>query len=225
MISFNKEIRVFAEFIGTFCLVFLGAGAIVTNEVTNGAITHLGISLVFGIAVFGMIFLFGKVSGAHINPAVSIGLWLTGKLKTKFLRVYIFAQLSGALFASLLLKVLFVNNQNLGATLPFAGVVPAFLFELLATFALVQIILIVADSRRFRKHIALIIGALIFLEAFLGGPISGASMNPARSFGPAVVSQNLNTLWIYIFAPVLGGVAAAFVHQVFNKKVVLIRRV
>jgi glycerol uptake facilitator-like aquaporin len=129
MISFNKEIRVFVEFIGTFLLVLLGTGAIMLNEISKGAGTHLGVSLVFGATVFAMIYLFGKISGAHINPAVSIGLWLTGKLEPPCLKSYIFAQLTGAVTASLLIALVFSSNQNLGATLPSAGIIQSFLFE------------------------------------------------------------------------------------------------
>jgi len=225
MISFNREIKIIAEFAGTFVLVFLGTGAIVMNELTNGSISHFGVSLVFGLTVFAMIYIFGKISGAHINPAVSVGLWITGKLKSSHLNAYILAQMIGALTASLSIGFLFVSNENLGATLPSGSQMESFFIEVVLSFVLVQVILITDDNQGFRKHIAIIVGSLIFVEAYLAGPITGASMNPARSFGPALVSQNLNSLWIYILAPVLGATIAAVTHNfyaynvkpVFNK--------
>ncbi len=215
MISFSKEIKVIAEFLGTFLLVLFGTGAIILNEKTNGLISHLGVSMVFGFVVFAMIVIWGKISGAHINPAVSIGLLISNKLEHNNLWSYIIAQVAGALTASFILSLLFVSNQNLGATLPSGSQMQSFFTELIATFVLVQVILMVDDSQKFRKHIALIVGLVIFAEAFLLGPISGASMNPARSMGPAIASKNISSLWIYIFAPVLGAGLAAFVHK-FN---------
>lgn len=193
-----------AEYIGTFLLVLVGTGAIVLNDVTQGAITHSGISITFGAIVFLMIVSFGKISGAHINPAVTLGLWMNKKFERKYVMPYIVVQLAGALSASLLLFRIWGTAGDLGATLPSKGISNAFFIEVVFTFLLVQSILFFSASNKFNKHIAILIGAIIFVEAFLGGPISGASMNPARSFGPAVVSNNLNAFWLYIAAPTLG---------------------
>lgn len=208
--------KLVAEFIGIYLLVLVGTGAIVINEQSGGAVTHLGVSLAFGLIVFAMIVVFGKISGAHINPAVSFGLWLDGRLKTKLLLPYIAVQLVGAFMASLTLGILFFTNQNLGSTLPSGSLAKSFLLEMLMTFVLVQAILLIDDNQKLRKHIAVIIGTVVFLEAFLGGPISGASMNPARSFGPALVSQNLTNLWIYFMAPALGAAIAAYANKFYN---------
>lgn len=198
-------------------MVLIGTGAIAINEHTQGLLTHIGVSFAFGFAVFAMIYYFGKISGAHINPVVSIGLWLNGKFTCKQLTPYIIAQLLGAVTASALVGFIFTTNNSLGTTLPYAGKTEAFIIELIFTFILVQAILIVDSNNTLRKHIALIIGLVIFAEAFLGGPISGASMNPARSIGPAVIAKNFSSLWIYLLAPLLGAIITIFTHKQYQK--------
>jgi aquaporin NIP len=207
-----------AEFIGTFALVFCGTGAIVVNEHTNGSIGHVGIAMTFGLIVMAMIYTFGHVSGAHFNPVVTVGFALIKKFPTRSILPYVFAQLIGALLASLLLRILFPGNIILGATLPSGSVLQSFVFEFVMTFLLMLVIVQVAHgSKEVGTLAGIAIGATVLLEAMFGGPISGASMNPARSFAPAVVSGHLEHLWIYIAAPFCGSAAAVLTWKyVFN---------
>ncbi len=201
MKHFKKYI---AEFIGTFALVLIGTGAIVLNDEYNGIITHLGISIAFGGIVTLMIFAFGKISGAHINPAVTIALWFSGRLPKKQVLPYILFQLAGAFLASFLLLLLFPSHENLGATLPSVSLREAFIIEAFMTLVLVLVILNTLYKNRSLAFSAIAIGGIVFLEAYFGGPYTGASMNPARSIAPAVVSGNIDTLWLYILSTLLG---------------------
>lgn len=201
MKHFKKYI---AEFIGTFALVLVGTGVIVLNDEYNGIITHLGISIAFGGIVTLMIFAFGKISGAHINPAVTVALWFSGRLHKKHVVPYIFSQLSGAFLASFLLLSLFPSHGNLGATLPSVNLREAFIIEAFMTLVLVLVILNTLYKNRSLAFSAIAIGGVVFLEAYFGGPYTGASMNPARSIAPAVVSGNIDTLWLYILSTLLG---------------------
>jgi aquaporin Z len=205
----NKQVLSYlAETMGTALLVFVGTGAIALDEST-GAVTHLGISLAFGLIVTLMILVFGKASGAHLNPAVSVALWLAGKLELRKLPGYLMAQLLGALAASSAVRLLFPTSEALGSTLPSGSVWTSFLLELGMTFALMFLIIsLVTGLKRLRPFAAPLIGGVVFLEAFFGGPISGASMNPARSIGPALVSGHIEHLWVYIAAPLLGAAFA-----------------
>lgn len=205
-----------AEFIGTFALVFIGTGAIVLNDET-GSVGHLEISLAFGMIVFLMIMIFGKISGAHINPAVTIGLYLDGSFPKRKVIGFVLSQILGGVLASYSLKYVFQMNKTLGMTQPKGSWQEAFIWEFVMTFILMIIILLIGQIKKLKLYvIALIIGSVIFLEAYIGGPISGASMNPARSIGPAFAAENLSQLWIYILAPILGSVSAIFVKKLIR---------
>jgi len=194
-----------AEFIGTFFLVFAGTGAIIINDVSGGAITHLGIALSFGLAVAIMIYTIGDISGAHMNPAVSYGFWLAGRFPAIELAPYIFSQCMGALTASLVLHGLFPEHIGLGATLPAGSWHQSFIFEVVLSYFLMFVIMNVSSGAKETGMMAgLAIGGLVGLEALFAGKISGASMNPARSLGPALVSGDIHDLWIYILAPLAG---------------------
>lgn len=198
--------KLIAESLGTFCLVFAGTGAIVVNEVTGGAVTHVGVALTFGLVVMVMIHALGAVSGAHMNPAVSVGLAMAGRFQWRSIPGYVLAQVAGALAASWLLSVLFPGSVALGATLPAGSDWQAFVLEVVLAFMLMLVILSVTSTgSRVRADIAAIaVGGVVGLEAMFAGPISGASMNPARSLGPAVVSGHFESLWVYMAAPLVG---------------------
>jgi aquaporin NIP len=203
--------KVVAEFFGTFALVFAGTGAITINDVSGGTITHVGIALTFGLVVLAMIYALGDVSGAHLNPAVSIGFWISGRFPIASLLPYIGAQLSGAVVASAILRVLFPKHATLGTTFPAGTEWQSFLLEVILTFILMLVILNVSTGAKEKGITAgIAVGAVIALEAMFAGPICGASMNPARSFAPALVTCKLASLWIYLLAPVLGAVLAVF---------------
>ncbi len=197
--------KFYAEFLGTFTLVFAGTGAIVINDVAGGAITHLGIALTFGLVVLAMIYTFGDVSGAHFNPAVTLGFFAAGRLRGNLVLPYIASQLIGALAASGLLLALFPQHPTLGATVPAGSALQSFILELVLTLILMMVILSVSSGAKERGITAgIAVGAVIAFEALFAGPISGASMNPARSLAPALVSRHLGSQWIYLIAPVLG---------------------
>ncbi|HWB28036.1 MAG TPA: MIP family channel protein [Chitinophagaceae bacterium] len=198
-----------AEFIGTFALVFCGTGAVIIDQQTNGAVTHVGIAVTFGFIVMSMIYALGNISGAHINPAVSIAFTVAGRFPLKNLLPYIISQLAGAVAASAVLKLLFPSNQFLGATLPAGSAIQSFVLEFILTFFLMLVIINVATGSKEQGMFAgLAIGSVVLLEAMFAGPVCGASMNPARSFSPAVVSGHLQHLWIYLTSPVMGAVSA-----------------
>jgi aquaporin Z len=198
-----------AEFVGTFALVFCGTGAIVIDQETHGGVTHVGIAMTFGLIVMCMIYALGNISGAHLNPAVSIAFALAKKFPLQQLLPYIVSQLAGAVAASLVLKLLFPTNGLLGSTLPAGSAMQSFILELLLTFFLMLVIINVATGSKEQGMFAgLAIGSVVLLEAMFAGAICGASMNPARSFAPAVVSGHLENLWVYLVAPPIGAVAA-----------------
>lgn len=200
--------RSVAEFIGTFALVFAGTGAIVINEASGGAITHVGVALTFGLVVLAMIYTLGDVSGAHLNPAVTLGFWAARRFPGREIFGYVTAQMAGALLASLVLKILFPAEKNLGATHPAGTAAHSFILEFILTFILMFVILNVSTGAKEKGITAgTAVGAVIALEALFAGPICGASMNPARSLAPALASGNLRDLWIYLLAPVLGALA------------------
>ena len=183
------------------------------NEVSGGAITNVGIGLVFGLTVAAMIFSLGHISGAHINPAVTLGFALARHFPWKMTPLYWGSQLLGATAGCLVLRGLFGNVADMGATLPGAEVWVVAAFEVLLTFFLMFVIMAMAtDVRAVGTAAALAIGATVVLEAIFGGPISGASMNPARSFGPALVSGNWTAHWAYWVGPVVGAAVAAFTY-------------
>jgi len=198
-----------AEAIGTFALVFCGTGAIIINQETNGTVSHAGIAVTFGLIVMAMIYALGNISGAHLNPAVSIAFVVAKRFPTKQLIPYIISQIAGALLASVILKALFPANQLLGSTMPHDSEWQSFVLELILTFFLMLVIINVATGSKDRGMFAgLAIGSIVLLEAMFAGPICGASMNPARSLAPAVVSGHMEHLWIYLTATMIGAVIA-----------------
>ncbi|MCB9896063.1 MAG: aquaporin [Planctomycetes bacterium] len=213
--------RAAAEFFGTFIMVFAGTGAIVINSVSGGAISHVGIALTFGLVVMAMIYALGEVSGAHINPAVTLAFWLARRLDAKALLPYLLAQLAGAAAASFLLLLLFGDVATLGATLPSGSVQQSWVLELVLSFILMFVILGVSTGARESGIMAgAAVGAVVALEAMFAGPICGASMNPARSLGPALASGHLQHLWIYLSAPVAGALLAVPLSRlIHNNKV------
>lgn len=206
------------ELLGTFTLVFCGTGAIITNQQYGGVVTHVGVAITFGLIVMSLIYSFGNISGAHFNPAVSIAFTFAGRFPLKLLPGYIISQIAGAVIASFVLKFLFASNLLLGATMPAGTEIQSFILELILTFFLMLVIVNVAvGSKEQGMFAGLAIGSVVGLEAMFAGPVCGASMNPARSIGPAIVSGHLEHLWIYIAAPVLGAVFAVPVWKYLTK--------
>jgi aquaporin Z len=207
--------RVIAEIIGTFALVFAGTGAITIDHVTGGAVGHVGVAITFGLIVMAMIYALGDISGAHLNPAVTLGFWVARRLERRFVLPYVLAQLTGALAASGLLRVLFPQDATLGATLPVGPWHVSFILEVVLTTLLMLTILRVAFGSKEQGLMAgIAIGGMVGLEAMFAGPICGASMNPARSLAPAIVSMHLEFAWIYVLAPVLGACLAVAMWRV-----------
>ena len=201
--------KLVAEFLGTFCLVFAGTGAIVIDTVSGGAVSHVGVALTFGLIVLAMIYTIGDISGAHINPAVTIGFFVARRFEARNVLPYVVSQCAGALVASVALRFLFPQSATLGATVPAGSAMQSFVLEMILTALLMFVILSVSTGAREKGITAgIAVGAVIALEALFGGPISGASMNPARSLAPALVSGNTRLLWIYLVAPVIGALLA-----------------
>ena len=210
-----------AEIIGTFALVFCGTGAIIINQESGGAITHVGIAITFGLIVTAMIYTVGDISGAHLNPAVTIAFWVAKAFPGKEILPYIISQTVGAFIASATLKFLFPANNLLGATLPSGTPMQSFILELILTFLLMFVILHVAKGSKEQGMFAgLAIGFVVLLEAMFAGPICGASMNPIRSLSPAIVSGHLEHLWIYLLAPTMGAVLAVFAWMGLKEKTI-----
>jgi len=210
----NLKKSLLAEFLGTFILVFAGTGAMMVNKMTNEAITHLGVALIFGLVVMVMVYTFGHISGAHINPAVTIGFAASGEFPASRVAPYIAAQCLGAIAASFVLLGLLGNHDSMGATLPIKIEEQRLTYQCLVlegilTFILMFVILNVAVNSPDKKTVVgIIIGGTIAVESGFAGPISGASMNPARSLGPALASGNFTDFWIYLVGPVSGAIAA-----------------
>ncbi|RYZ00851.1 MAG: aquaporin [Chitinophagaceae bacterium] len=194
-----------SECLGSFALLFCGTGAIIINGLSGGAITHPGVALSFGLIVFLMIEALGDVSGAHMNPAVTLSFAVGGRFPWKEVPPYVLAQTTGAIAASALLRALFPSHPTLGATIPAGSAAQSFVLEVLLSFLLMLVILRVAFGSKERGlRAGITIGATVGLEALFAGPVCGASMNPIRSLAPALVSGHSEHLWIYILAPVSG---------------------
>lgn len=201
--------KYFAEGLGTFALVFAGTGAIIANDIADGSITHVGIAFTFGLIVMVMIYAVGDISGAHINPAVTIAFFVSRRIERGLVIPYILSQFIGAITASLVLKLLFPTHANLGLTAPTGSIGQTFLLEVILTFLLMFVILNVSTGGKEKGIMAgVAVGGTVALEALFAGPISGASMNPARSLAPAVISGHMEHLWIYLTATTLGALLA-----------------
>lgn len=202
-----------AEALGTFALVFAGTGAIVVNDLFGG-VTPVGIAAVFGLVVLAVIYAVGAVSGSHINPAVTFGFWVSGRFSGRHVGPYVLAQSLGAGVASLVLRGLFPAHDTLGGTYPAGPVGQSFVLETVLTFLLMFVILCVAVGAKEQGLMAgVAVGATVCFEALFGGPVSGASMNPARSLAPALVSGALQAQWIYVVAPLAGAALAVLAYR------------
>ena len=203
-----------AELLGTFVMVFCGTGAIIINQESGGAVTHLGVAITFGLVVSAMIYSFGSVSGAHFNPAVTLSFCFSGKFPLREIFPYIISQISGAILASLTLHLLFPANQFLGTTIPSGSAFQSFTLEIILTFILMLVILQLVNAPEQNKSLSgWIIGAVVLLEALFAGPICGASMHPVRTLVPALVSGRTEHLWVYLTAPFIGALFSVFIWK------------
>ena len=206
--------RCLTEALGTAILVFAGTGAIVIDEISGGQVTHLGIGLTFGMTVCAVIYATGHISGAHINPAVTLGFALAKHFPWRDVPLYWGAQLAGAAIGSAGLLALFGQTGNMGATVPAGSALQSLGLEVALTFILMFVIMAVAtDQRAVGQGAAIAIGTTVGLEAIFAGPISGASMNPARSLGPALIGGVWTSHWLYWLGPLAGAAAGAFVYR------------
>jgi len=211
--------RLLAEFLGTYAMIFAGTGAIVVNQISGGTLTHLGVALTWGLIVMVMIYTFGDLSGAHLNPAVSIAFTAAGRFASRDLIPYLLVQIAGALAASTTLHCLFPANATLGSTLPSGSANQSLVLEFLLTLILMIVILNVSHGAKEKGITAgIAVGATIGLEALFAGPICGASMNPARSLAPALVSGHTEHLWIYLAAPIAGALVAVPLFSLLRGK-------
>ena len=215
----NDSIRLYtSEFLGTFFLVFAATGVVIVNDLAGGAITHTGIAITTGLVVMAVVYAVGDVSGAHINPAVTVGFWLAGRFPVYRVAQYIISQCLGALAASLLLLFLFPDLISLTVTMPAGSVVQSFVLEIAITFFLMFVILSVSTGSMEKGIMAgSAIGGVVGLSVLWAGPISGASMNPARSIAPAIVSLDFASLWIYIAGPVIGAAVSVIAFRIVHK--------
>jgi aquaporin NIP len=207
--------RVAAEAFAAFTLVFAGCGAIVADARYDGALGVVGVAFVFGLAIMTMIYAVGHLSGAHINPGVTIAFTLTRHFPLRDALAYIPAQLVGATGGAGVLYAAWTDKPaHLGATLPSVGAGQAFLYEVVMTAFLMFVIMAVAtDTRAVGASAAIAIGGTIGMGALFGGPVTGASMNSARSFGPALVSGEWHDFWVYALAPPVGAIVGALSYQ------------
>jgi len=211
--------RYLAELIGTYLLVFAGTAAIVIDDVSGGAISHFGVATVFGLVVAALIYTLGDISGAHLNPAVTVAFWVARRFPGREVPAYILSQCLGAILASTTVKLLFIAHPSLGETVPAGSVSQSLVLEILLTFFLMLTIINVATGAKEKGMIAgFAIGAVVGLEALFAGPISGASMNPARSLGPALLSGHLTYLWVYLSAPIIGAYLAILCCRCLREK-------
>jgi aquaporin Z len=209
--------RYLSELIGTFVLVFAGTGAIVTNDLYGGIVTHVGVATVFGLTVMTMIYAVGDISGAHFNPAVTIAFWGVGRFPRREVLPFVVSQVSGALAGSAVIWAVFPQHHSLRATMPDVSLFQAFLLEVVLTFILMFVIIHVSTGAKEKGLMAgAAIGATVCLEAIFAGPLTGASMNPARSLAPALFSGQLDTVWIYLIAPLIGAALGSLSCQLLR---------
>lgn len=207
--------RYISEAIGTFSLVFCGTGAMTINEVTAGDITHVGVAITWGLIVMAMIYAFGEISGAHFNPAVTIAFAYAKKFEWKDVPKYIIAQSIGAILASSVLLYLFPQSEFLGGTIPTIEPLKAFIIEILLTYFLMVVIINVSSGSKETGTMAgIAVGGVVLLEAMFAGPVTNASMNPARSLGPALLSGHWEHQWLYFIAPVFGALLAVLTCKI-----------
>jgi aquaporin NIP len=210
--------RAAAESVGTFFLVLIGPGSVMVNAYTGGSVGHIGVSLSFGFVVIAMVYALGHLSGAHINPAVTIAFWSVHRFPLAEVIPYLVAQCTGALAASLVLRALLGPVGNLGATLPTTSVASAFGVEWLLSFVLMFVIMAVATDERVADGFAAIaVGLTVGFCALMGGPLTGASMNPARSLGPAAIGGLWRAHWLYWLAPITAMLTAARVYELLRE--------
>ncbi|XP_023751913.1 probable aquaporin NIP-type isoform X2 [Lactuca sativa] len=221
MVSTNPRIhlaqKLLAEFIGTYCIIFAGCGSVAVNKLYGGTVTFPGICVTWGLIVMAMIYTVGHVS-AHFNPAVTITLSLLGLHSFQEVIFYIFSQLLGSISASGTLSLIMdVTPEAFFGTTPVASTTQSFIVEIIITFILMFVISgATNDHRAIKKHGGIAVGMTIMLNVFVGGPISGASMNPARSLGPAIVKLNFKGIWAYIFGPLIGAISGGFVYNLLK---------
>ena len=207
-----------AEFIGTFILVFCGTGAMIIDETTHGAVSHVGVAITWGLIVMALIYSLGDISGAHMNPAVTVAFTVAKLFPAKQVFPYIGSQIAGALTASIVLKLIFPSSVFLGSTLPANDALQSFVLEIILMFILMLVIFQVATGSKEQGLFAgASIGSVVLLEAMFAGPVCGASMNPARSLAPAIISGHTEFLWVYLSAPLLGALLALIIYTILKK--------
>jgi aquaporin NIP len=206
-----------SEFLATFILLFIGTGSVVVNQQTNGALGLPGIAAVWGFVIIALIYAFGDISGTHINPAVTIAFAADGRMEWKEVPFYLIFQLAGAFAGSALLKFLFPANITLGITQPSGTLIQSLILEIVMTFILMMVVLRVSVGAKEKGITAgIAIGATVWMLVLFGGPISGTSLNPTRSIAPAVITGNLQNLWIYIIGPLSGALLSVAAHRLVH---------
>lgn len=217
--KFQFSKKLFAESFGTFSIIFFGCSSIILNEISQGSLGHAGVNLTFGLVVGLLVISLTALSGAHFNPAVTIGLVFLRQFPLKVAPFYIAAQFLGGILGALALKLLFSDLASLSATSPSGSVLQSFSVEVFLTMFLMFAVAVISSKPELSTwKIAVIIGVIIIAAGLIGGTISGASMNPARSFGPALVAGDLTTLWIYMIAPIFGSLLGASIFKIVSLK-------
>ena len=206
-----------SEFLGTFILLFVGTGAVVVNQQTNGALGLQGIAAVWGLVIIALIYAFGDISGTHINPAVTIAFAIDKRFEWREVSPYLISQLGGAFAATGLLKFLFPDSKTLGITTPSGTEIQSFILEIIMTFILMMVVLRVSVGAKEKGITAgIAIGATVWLLVLFGGPVSGTGLNPTRSIAPAVITCNFQSLWVYVLGPFTGATLAVFAHRLLH---------
>ncbi len=210
--------RLAAEAIGVFALVFLGAGAASVNAWSNGAVSHTGVSLAFGAIILVAVYSLGHVSGAHLNPAVTLGFWVARRFPGREVAPYIAAQLVGASAGAFALRAAVGSFTVFATTRPAIPVVSALAVEIVLSFFLMLVVMAVATDARVSGEVAgLAVGFIVMVDALMGGPLTGASMNPARSFGPALATGQWASHWIYWIGPIVGMAIAVPTYEYLRR--------